>query len=529
MDKLTFLIVENDLSIAKMMSMVIRSLGHTFEITSDGQTGCDLIYNNTYDIVIADINASTIGGLHIMAGVLEYGTTAPDFIISGFSSDYNYKKIIGGGAKDFLKKPLTIDEFSIKLERFLKERELVTKNSMLQQMEKDLNKRLATLIEVAYDLTSELDYKKLFPLIIGKVTEIMAAERSSLYVIDWERNELWTEVAEGVEQIRVPIDSGICGHVAQTGEILNASDAWTLPYFNRDFDKKNNFRTKSVLCIPIRNRVGERIGVLQVINKIGAKYFDKNDEIFLKGLASQVSISLENSLLHQEIRRSFDSSIITLSAIVDARHPFTAGHSERVTEYSLMIAKEMILSKDEIEILKYAALLHDIGKIGIRDKVLLKNGRFNADDRTEMNSHPAKTKAILDNFRFPKLLKEVPSIAAHHHEKINGEGYPYGLTGSEIHLGSKIIAVADVFDALTSKRDYPKYDGDETMSTDPMPIERAVNILEKDAGSHFDPDVIDAFLKCLPQALFYYRGNHFPKKYVDDIIKNISPELIKTE
>ncbi len=358
---------------------------------------------------------------------------------------------------------------------------------------------LGKLIGIATNLTSELDFNRLFPLIVGNVTAAMSAERSSLYVVDWDKMEMWTKVSEGIDAIHIPIGRGISGRVAETGREINVEDAWELPYFDRSFDLQNNFRTRSVLCVPIKDRSGTTIGVLQVINKKGKKCFDNEDGVFLKGLVSQVGIALENSLLVDEIRLSFNSSIKTLSSMVDARHPFTAGHSERVKEYSLMIAQEMKLPREDIETLNYAALLHDIGKIGISDAVLMKNGPYTLEDWTEMKTHPQKTKHILDNFHFKRHLRQVPEIAYRHHEKINGEGYPEGITGEQIPLGAKIIAVCDVFDALTSRRDYPKYSGNELMGHDPMPIPQALEILKRQAGSHFDTSIVQAFLRCFPK------------------------------
>ncbi len=212
------------------------------------------------------------------------------------------------------------------------------------------------------------------------------------------------------------------------------------------------------------------------------------------------------------------------SATVDARHPLTAGHSQRVTEYSLLISEEMGMDKDEIEIIKYAALLHDIGKIGIRDEVLLKQGIFTPEERDEMKTHPLRTRNILENFHFPKSLRRVPFIASQHHEKVNGKGYPSGLTGDELTLGSKILAVTDVFDALTSRRDYPKYFKNETMNYDPMPLSKVIEILKGDSGSHFDPYVVETFLKCIPRALYIYRGSHFSSDYVDETISKLSSQ-----
>lgn len=392
-----------------------------------------------------------------------------------------------------------------------------------------LRELLARLIGIASSLTAELDFDRLFPLVVGNVTEAMLAERTSMYVVDWEQRELWTRVSEGVRQIRLPLGQGISGRVAETGKMLNVVDAWELPYFDRSFDLNNNFRTRSVLCMPIKNRAGETIGVLQVINKKGQDRFDEEDESFMKGLTSQIAIALENSILVDEILLSFNSSMSTLSAIVDARHHFTAGHSDRVKEYSMMIAEEMNLPQEGLEPLKYAALLHDIGKMGIRDDVLMKAGAFTPADWVEMKTHSAKTKTILDNFHFPRHLRQVPEIACRHHERMDGSGYPDGLMGNQLPLGSRIIAVADVFDALTSRRDYPKYAFGKTMESEPMPLDRVISLLREEAGSHLDLQVVSAFMQSLPRALIRYRGEHFTPVYVDDTLGALNQELLSEE
>ncbi|MFH1135694.1 MAG: HD domain-containing phosphohydrolase [Pseudomonadota bacterium] len=426
---------------------------------------------------------------------------------------------------DFLRQPFAPDELKLKLNKIQAQKRLEAENRRLIKEQAALTGRLSTLLNISLDMTSELEVEKLFPLIISKVSEALEAERTSLYLIDWTSRELWTKVAEKVDEIRLPLGAGISGMVAETGNIINTKDAWNLPYFNPEFDRKHDFRTKAMICLPIRNQLGERIGVLQVMNKKGRDFFDEKDEILLKGLTAQVGIALENSLLHDEMRLSFESSIKTLAATVDARHPLTAGHSLRVTEYALGIAEEMQLNDRESEVLKYAAVLHDIGKIGVRDEVLLKNGPFTPEEREEMNSHTIKTREILNNFHFPKSMKDVPRVAAGHHEKVNGQGYPDGLTGDRLSLGSKILAVADVFDALTSNRDYPKYPsraGD--LSTAPMPLKQAVGIMVKETGSHFDPEVVDYFLRCLPRILIKNRGSRFAPEYVDPLLGSLPPK-----
>jgi len=192
-----------------------------------------------------------------------------------------------------------------------------------------------------------------------------------------------------------------------------------------------------------------------------------------------------------------------------------------------MIGEQMRLSDNQMEILKIAALLHDIGKIGVRDDVLLKNGQFTPQERQEMNRHPEKSKEILDEFRFPRKMRGVPEIALYHHEKVNGGGYPEGLLGDQMPLESKIMAVADVFDALSSRREYPKYSAGETFDCEPMPLEKVISILHTDSGSHFDPAVVKAFIDCLPQALMQNRGGHFSTAYVDDTIRILAPDMLE--
>ena len=194
------------------------------------------------------------------------------------------------------------------------------------------------------------------------------------------------------------------------------------------------------------------------------------------------------------------------------------------THQGTVSAKELGLGDGQLETIKYAALLHDIGKIGIKDAVLLKNGPFTPEERDEMNRHPAKTLGILKQFHFPKHLEQVPLVAAHHHEKADGSGYFKGVARDKIPFGSRILAVADVFDALTSRRDYPKYTKDEILKHGPMPLVKAIMIMKEGAGNHFDPEVITAFMNCLPKMLTLYRSTHFLPEYVDEMIASLEAD-----
>lgn len=207
------------------------------------------------------------------------------------------------------------------------------------------------------------------------------------------------------------------------------------------------------------------------------------------------SLEVANYELVLELGQAFESFVRALTTTVDAKHPITAGHSHRVTEYALFLGKRLNLTENDLEVLKYAALLHDIGKIGVPDAVLTKQGRFNAEERRIMNEHPVWTYKILSAMHLPQMLKHVPKMAACHHEKLDGTGYPYGYQEGKIPRFSKILAVGDVFDALTSLRDYPKYDGNTTLGLEAMPMDQALSILDKGKGRHFDPTIVSLAIR----------------------------------
>lgn len=184
-----------------------------------------------------------------------------------------------------------------------------------------------------------------------------------------------------------------------------------------------------------------------------------------------------------EMREMFTSTVRALASAVDARDKWTAGHSNRVQEIAIVIAKEMRVSPALLEAIEWGGLLHDVGKIGVRDGVLLKEDRLTRDERIEMNRHPEIGATIAGQVK--QLAPEVP-IIRHHHEWFNGSGYPDRLEGQNIPLGARILHVADAFEAMTSPRPYrPR----------PLTTEQALKEIRKYTGIQFDPVVVDAFVR----------------------------------
>ena len=348
------------------------------------------------------------------------------------------------------------------------------------------------LLKIGRSIAAETDIDKLLAVITEETQRALSADRCTLFILDRDTNELWSKVAIGMgkQEIRFPADKGLSGHVAMTGETINIKDAYNDHRFNKEIDKKTGYKTKTILCMPMRNLNHEIVGVFQVLNKFGNEYFSTEDEDLLIAIGSSTGIALENARLfkkqqsmYENQKKSFDSFINTLALSIDARDKITSGHSKRVTSYSVAIAEQMNFPKEQLEIIEYAALLHDFGKIGIRDSVLCKEGKLTDEEYEHIQEHAKLTYDILKSMYFEDKLKDVPEIASSHHEKYDGTGYFRKLSGDNIPLGGRILAVSDVFDAVTSKRHY----------RDRMPFNNVLNILRKDSGSHFDDKVINVF------------------------------------
>lgn len=351
---------------------------------------------------------------------------------------------------------------------------------------------LVSLVKIGRSITAVTDIDVLLKVIAEETKIAIQADRCTVFLLDKEKDELWSKVALGMDskEIRFPADKGLAGYVVKTGEPLNIPDAYNDPRFNPEVDKQTGYVTKTILCLPIKNNNQEIIGAFQVLNKRGG-VFTKGDEDLLVAIGGSASIALENAQLfeqqkelYKEQKELFESFINTLAASIDARDKITAGHSSRVKLYSILLVDELGCDEKFRELVEKAATLHDIGKIGIRDSVLQKEGKLTDEEYKHIQEHVQITHNILDKIYMSDDFKMITEFACSHHEKYDGSGYYRHLKGEEIPYGGRILAVADVFDAITSKRHY----------RDKMPIQNVIDILISGKDKHFDGKLVDTFL-----------------------------------
>ena len=488
-----------------------------------------------------------------------------------------------------------------------------------------LKEQIKRLNQIGIALTSETHLPTLLELIVREVRGFTRADAGSLYSVD--RNQIRFEVAQNdtlaarknevYESFRpypMPLDkTSIAGYVAITGETLNISDVYDLTgdeeyRFNPAFDDRNRYRTRSMLVVPIRTQQNEILGVLQLINSLDKQnnvtVFESEQEDLVASLASQAAATIQNARLINAVHEIFAALVRYSASAIDARSPHTAGHSRRVATYSMRLARsaneesegtleDVFFSDKELEELNYAAWLHDIGKIGVREELLervdrltpasmelistrfeaiklavardferqrrdeedsketdhtklerrlrkvdedlgfirrinratrlsseeirrieeiqtksfrnargevraylseeevhhlsLPSGNLTGKEFQEVRGHVLQTLNIINKIPFTNDLERIPVIAAAHHEKLDGSGYPLGLTASDITIQARILGIADVYDALTAS-DRP-YRG-------AMPVPEALQHLIKEAEEgKLDRDLVDLFVR----------------------------------
>jgi putative nucleotidyltransferase with HDIG domain len=336
----------------------------------------------------------------------------------------------------------------------------------LLEASRSYGQRLEALVSIIGQISSSLDRSNILQMIIEYACLLLQADVGSLFVLDESSGELVLQQASKTQMadlhgLRVPPGKGIIGYVVQSGETTMVADAYQDPRHYAVIDQITGYTTRTMLAVPLRtqriNLGAERgafeqrvIGGLEVLNKKSGLFTAEDARLF-ETLANQAATVLQIVELYQNTEELFLDVIRVISAAVDAKDPYTEGHSQRVSDFAVAVARELGLPVETLHHIRIAGLLHDVGKIGISDAILKKPGTLTSEERVEIKKHPTIGANIMGGVRM--LQTELQGIAQHH-ERLNGTGYPKGL--ADVSLLGRIIAVADIFDATTSDRPYHK-------------------------------------------------------------------------
>lgn len=345
---------------------------------------------------------------------------------------------------------------------------------------RDVIDSLRSLHDLSKAINSSLDLVDVETIILDKTAELMVAERVIMFLLDGPENTLAVHRVRGFDEDLVrglrfenirPFDHCIVnkGTVITMREVLSDAD---LRYCQSAIPS-----LLDMMFAPLEVK-GAAYGLLGASR--AARDFSPVDLEIFCSLGSQAAVAMENAKLYSRLHETFLQTTEALAEAINSRDPYTGGHTQRVREYGLMIADSIKLTGNARESLRMAAVLHDIGKIGIDDAILQKTGHLTDRESALMKAHPEIGARILGHV---SEMTDVIGGVRHHHERFDGRGYPSSLAGEAIPLNARIISIADAYDALTTDRPYRKASSPE----------KALAQLNEGAGSQFDPALLAFF------------------------------------
>jgi HD-GYP domain-containing protein (c-di-GMP phosphodiesterase class II) len=363
-------------------------------------------------------------------------------------------------------------------------RQLEEKNERLESAVKNIS----ALNRVGVALSSELDLDNVAKLLINISAKGLRSEIGYMMIMDEQGEKLqmrsWTGMSEGFDPSRtVSPGESVSGMVAKTGQPL------LIPAVDRSggikSESRYGFTRRSVISAPIKIK-DKLLGVIELTNKKGAESFNEEDLQMLQSIANQAAVAIENANLYRQVQKSYFDTIKALVQAVEEKDPYTRGHSERVTTFSVKIAEKMGFSSRQVQAIRYGGVLHDVGKIGINVNIIQKPGRLTQEEFTLIKNHPLIGERIISPIAF---LKDVLPVVSQHHERYDGKGYPLGLDGSKMAPEARVLAVADAYDAMRTVRPY----------RNPLPRKEAIAELRRCSGTQFDPIVVEHSLEILDE------------------------------
>ncbi len=512
------LIVDDEPNICNLLEELLSRQNYVIETCLSGQEAAAKVREDTYDMVISDLKMPGISGIELIKTVK---ATAPDtatVLVTGYATVETAVEALRFGADDYVTKPFNIEELRKVVSRGLETRRLRQKNGelvdLLQAANTELNRhkdelkhevvrtsesllstngrleqrvqQLNAIMKVTEAITSILDLGRLLEFCLRLIGREMEVENSSIMLTQPGGETLVVKASYGPRADAVMgkerrLGDGVAGWVAEYKETLLVSDVAENPAFATEFS--TNYPDKSFLCVPLVQQ--ERcLGVLNLTGKTNGEPFAEPDRDFVLAIAGQIAVAIENARLYDAIQQNSFNAVQALAESLEARDPYTSGHSARVTDYAVRVAKTLNVSSTSLQTLRYASRLHDIGKLGIDEATLHKHGGLSDDDWGMIREHPVKGERIVQWLGF---LDRAKPIVRHHHERWDGCGYPDGLKGEEIPFLTRILSVADCYDAMTSERPYRSA----------MSRREALAELESEKTRQFDPTIVDQFSKVI--------------------------------
>ncbi|NQS99547.1 MAG: response regulator [Candidatus Omnitrophica bacterium] len=496
------LVIDDELVICTLLADVLKDKGYNVDYTQSAVQGLKAVAKGGFDVIIIDLKMPEMDGIELLREIkLKEDPEAVVVVITGHGSLASAQHALRLGAYDYITKPFRPDRIYFTIRRAIASKKLVNKNrdliNQLQEQRNNLEERVRQGVSeaefvyyTAREISSTLELDKILKHIVDSITERLGLERCAILLFDRGTDVLSVQYARGlnkeaIKQTKIKRGEAVSGWVAQQKEYIFSEDVNSDPRFSRR--KLERYYSHSLISIPLINR-GECIGVLNANNKTSEANFTDSEVRLLRQIAAETSIGIENARLYDQLQTLYMRTVKALTAAIDAKDHYTMTHSQHVVKYSTAIAEEMGLSALEVQTIKQASELHDLGRLGVHDYILTKSEELTAQEWEEVKLHALKGIEILEPLN---LKREVTELIKQHHERFDGKGYPSKLKGEQIQLGARIMAVADAYDAMITKRPYR-----EARTKD-----KAIKELKKNSSVQFDPFVVESFLKVLKKEI----------------------------
>lgn len=496
--KETILFVDDEESILDVASEYFSIKGYQVFTASNGAEALLILDKQQIDCCFTDINMPVMDGLELAENINKRDNTIPVVIMTGFPSMENTIRTLKNGVVDFLIKPINLNQLELCLKRVLNQQQLFVENILLKKeveskariesLNLELLQKiedLQTLNRIMNDFSAVPSSADVFNRLVEMAVELCHASESTFYIINEAvtRPFAVTAACAGTPgSVVSPLDlmnisSRIPNHVLM--DVAGDRSPLLISESNHLHGFGDEIKSVMVAPLTIRNKI---FGVLTSISLKGRSPFTEKDLYYLSYMTHHAAYAIENLALYENIYENLFSTIYAFVKAIGAKDSYTEQHSNRVTTVAKVLAHEMNCSAEELDILNTAGLLHDIGKIGIRDDILLKPGKLTDEEYTIIKTHSIIGANIVGQLG---LWEREQQIIRCHHERYDGAGYPDGLKGTEIPFLSRILSVADVYDALASDRTYRRK----------MDEAKIKEIILQGKGVFFDPDVVDVFFE----------------------------------
>lgn len=505
----SILFVDDEESILNVSREYFTRKGYQVLTAANGHEAIKILENEAVDCCFTDINMPGMDGLALAEHINHLDNTLPVIIMTGYPSLDNTIRTLKNGVVDFLIKPVNLNQMELCVQRVFNQRRVFTENLLLKKEveSKDrlerLNRELTLKVEemhilnrILSDFSVNSSSTEVFKRLVDMAIEITRSDGACFYIINESMDKPFTVAAvpermQGATHLALNNKVPCSWPINETGMLEQpnleqlilevAGDEIPLLVSANQGQREIPQEYRSLMLVPLKIRQTV-FGVLMAALENDQTNYTEKDLYYLSFMAQNAAKAIENLALYENIYENLFATLYAFVNAIEARDPYTQQHSSRVTTFSIEIGKAMGCAPEELDILNFAGHLHDIGKIGVRDEILLKPGRLTEEEFAKIKEHPVIGANIVKQLGFWDRERQIIRC---HHERYDGKGYPDGLKRNEIPLLGRILSVADVYDAVSSDRAYRKR----------MQESQVLQIISEGSATQFDPDVVETFLR----------------------------------